>query len=66
MKALWIFASIYLLIAVVACQPLRDAMTELELGTKAHRRRSMPHDRGARTGAPKKKRVSRSLYASSD
>lgn len=57
MRFVFVFAAIYILIAAVACQPLREAKAELELSKRFNRK---PPDRfkKARPATSKVKRVS--------
>lgn len=63
MRALYFFASFYILIAAVACQPLREAKAELEVSRKAYRQPRQP-PKPPRAASPKAKRVSVSLALS--
>lgn len=54
MRTLFFFAAAYILIAAVACQPLRDAAHDLEVSRRAYRKPFKP----AKPASPKVKRVS--------
>lgn len=57
MRTLYFFAMAYILMAAVACQPLREAKAELEVSRKAYRKPRQP-PKPPRPATPKAKRVS--------
>lgn len=58
MRVLFLFATAYALIAAVACQPLRDAASELQTRTKVFGKPPKPPN-AASHATPKVKRVSK-------
>ncbi|TKY86293.1 hypothetical protein EX895_005118 [Sporisorium graminicola] len=65
MRALFLFATVYILIAAVACQPLREAKAELEL-SKRYSHKPLDHSKNARTASPKFKRRFQALASAAD
>ncbi|CDW97075.1 hypothetical protein [Sporisorium scitamineum] len=65
MRLVLLFAAVYILIAAVACQPLREAKAELELSKRYNRK---PPDRFkfARPASPKVKRRFQALASAAD
>lgn len=57
MRILYFFATAYILMAAVACKPLREAKAELEVSRKAYHKPRQP-PKPPRTATPKAKSVS--------
>ncbi|KAJ1023591.1 hypothetical protein NDA16_003208 [Ustilago loliicola] len=65
MRILFLFATAYILIAAVACQPLREAAAELEVSRKAYRKPRQP-PKPPRHSTPKAKRRIEGISAASE
>ncbi|SYW75553.1 uncharacterized protein UBRO2_00787 [Ustilago bromivora] len=65
MRTLYFFATAYILMAAVACQPLREAKAELEVSRKAYRKPRQPL-KPPRTATPKAKRRNQAIGAATE
>ncbi|SJX62681.1 uncharacterized protein SRS1_16578 [Sporisorium reilianum f. sp. reilianum] len=64
MRAVFVLAAVYLLMAAVACQPLREAKAELELSKRFHRK--PPSSKKARPASSKVKRRFQKLTSAAE
>ncbi|CBQ72847.1 conserved hypothetical protein (N-terminal fragment), partial [Sporisorium reilianum SRZ2] len=64
MRAVFVLAAVYLLMAAVACQPLREAKAKLELSKRFHRK--PPSFKKARPASPKVKRRFQKLTSAAE